>query len=41
MCTGVEETNMEPILAATAELVVEVLLIQLLFTTSKVYLDPT
>ena len=43
MCNAVEETNKEPILAVmnTAELVVEVLLIQLLFTTSKVNLDPT
>ena len=41
ICNAVEETNIEPTLAATAELVVEVLLIQLLFTTSKVYLDLT
>ena len=43
MCNAAEETNIEPILAVmnTAELVVEVLLIQLLFTTSKVNLDPT
>ena len=41
MCNAVEETNIESTLAATAELVVEVLLIQLLFTTSKVYLDLT